>query len=114
MISGILMAILGAIGSFGMYHYISNDIQYTYTGHLTTHELSMLGVLVFCILLLLVGVFTLIYSFIKKSNHDTLARIENLGTNGKPTGTCPICGLNLTNEASVCPKCGYKLKEEER
>lgn len=114
MISGSLMAILGAIGTLGMYYYISNDVQYTYTGHLTAHESSMLGALVFCILLLLVGVLTAIYSFIKKSNRDTLTRIENLGANGKPTGTCPICGLNLANGALICPKCGHKLKEEER
>ena len=47
MVSGILMAIFGAVGSLGMYCYISNDGQYTYTGHLTNHELAMIGIFVF-------------------------------------------------------------------
>ena len=112
MVSGILMAIFGAVGSLGMYCYISNDGQYTYTGHLTNHELAMIGIFVFFVLLLLTGVFSAIYSAVKKSNQDALRRLENMGAEGKPVGTCPSCGLNLAEGTLICPKCGYKIIEE--
>lgn len=113
MLWGLLLVFLGGFGTGGMILYISNDTRYTYSSPFTDHELVMMALLIIFFILLVIGILVTIFSFIQKNNQDTLSRIESLQPDGRQTGICPICKLNISPGVKICPKCGHHITEEE-
>lgn len=113
MLVGIILASVGLGGFVGFTNAISNDRRYTYSPPFTEHETMMISALVVCMLLLVAGIITIIFSAIKKANADKLRRLENMQGKSGTTGVCPHCGLNVGSNVQICPKCGKKITEEE-
>ena len=112
MIWGFLLIFIGAFGTGGMMLYISNH-HYTYSSPFTDHEILMLAILCIFFILLVAGVLTIIFSYVRKSNQDTLTRIQSMESKGQKAGICPSCHLNLAPGTTICPKCGHQISKEE-
>mgnify|MGYP002539719361 CR=1 FL=1 len=110
---GLILATFGIVGVIEMSNYISNDWFYTYTSPLTNHEMTMIAFLVIFAIVAAVGIFVILFTVIKKRNSDTLRRLENMQEGGKTLGVCPSCGLNVTVETKVCPRCGTTIHRKE-
>ncbi len=107
---GYILTILGGFGTAGTLLTISNDRRYSYTAPYTSHETTMLTVLVFSVILLMAGITTIIFSVIKNRNENKLKELTNSQTSSLIRGKCPKCNLNVAENCTVCPKCGEKLK----
>ena len=64
------------------------------------------------IMILGIGIAVIIITILKKRNEDQLNKINNYGNNGTAKNVCSNCGLNLSENAVICPKCGTKVKKE--
>mgnify|MGYP003107718843 FL=1 len=115
MIIGYILIILGIFGVSGSVVTIKNDLQnyyYTYSSPYTSHETTMLTLLFICMVMLMLGIAVIIFTVLKKRNEDQLNKVNNYGNNGTIKNVCPNCGLNLSDNATICPKCGTKVKKE--
>lgn len=111
MVIGYILTFLGCFGSAFSFVTISNDHRYTYRAPFTDHERTMITILVISIIVLVAGILTIIFSVIKNKNEAKLKEITNLNQdNSKISNKCPNCNLNVSENCSVCPKCGQKLK----
>lgn len=111
MLTGIILASLGLIGTVYAGAYIENDWRYTYTSPFTDHEKMVLFLLFVCVVAAVVGIVSIIFSVIKKKNQDMLNRVQEVSGDGKKANMCPRCGLNLAEGVETCPKCAAKLGE---
>lgn len=100
MILGYVMTFLGFSGTFYFWSYIKHDYWYTYTAPFTSHETTVLTLLVFSIFALIAGIGIIIDALKCKSN-------------GQPKNVCPNCGLNVTDNCSTCPACGHRFEKGE-
>ncbi len=115
MIMGYIFIILGILGTTRSILTIKNDLEsyfYTYSSPYTSHETTMLILLFICMAMLILGIAVIIITILKKRNEDQLNKINNYGNNGTAKNVCSNCGLNLSENAVICPKCGTKVKKE--
>lgn len=59
------------------------------------------------------GGFSLAVAIRTKQREDEIARLTNTTPDGRRRNVCPHCGLNLTENTAVCPKCGNSVYREE-
>lgn len=107
---GYILTILGCFGTAGTLFTISNDHRYSYTAPYTSHETTVLTMLVISVIVLVAGIATIIFAIIKNRNENKLKELTNIQTDSQIIGKCPNCNINVSENCSVCPKCGEKLK----
>lgn len=66
-----------------------------------------------CGLCLIAGLSILVYVFVKSKNKNTLNKLVNNERNTLGLAKCYNCGLNLSENARVCPKCGAEIIRKE-
>lgn len=112
MVIGYVLTGFGAFGTFYFWSYIENDHWYTYTSPLTSHESTMLTLLFLSLATLVGGIMTIVFSVLKNKNSGKLNQIQNF-KNGQPKNVCPNCGINVADDCSACPACGYHFEKKE-
>ena len=117
MVIGYILAIVGAIASFSVWGVISSETgrgwgYYTYTPPYTDHETTMILLFIICLVVTAAGILMIIFSVMKKSNQDSLQRLQNMQGGGQKHGVCPNCGLNLAEGSDKCPQCGTRIRED--
>ncbi len=112
MLVGLLMILVGGIGTPLVRAYIANDRYYTYHSPLTGHEVLVLLIFSFFLIVLVLGVCMMVFAVIKKRNADHLTRISHLQKGGTMGGICPSCSLSLSPNATVCPRCGAVISKK--
>ncbi len=104
MIAGICLLTFGILGAFSVYD----------RNGFLARELPMdVEPIVFyaCVIMALIGAAIIFFAVIKKRNSDDLKRINNMQSGGVSNGICPNCGLNLSNNAEICPQCHTSIKK---
>ena len=86
MLVGLLMILVGGIGTPLVRAYIANDRYYTYHSPLTGHEVLVLLIFSFFLIVLVLGVCMMVFAVIKKRNADHLTRISHLQKGGTMGG----------------------------
>lgn len=113
MIAGIVLLLIGLIGSKTVFSFMERDYFYTYNSPFTGHEVFVLMILFSFVIMLLIGVLIIIFSIVKKKNSDMLRQLENMQQDGQILGICPKCGLNVSKKTKICPKCGTEIEQKE-
>ncbi|MGN0459484.1 MAG: hypothetical protein ACI4HL_01075 [Ruminococcus sp.] len=109
MIVGYLMTAFGAGGTFGSIVYIMNDRHYSYTSPFTSHEKSVMTILIISVILLVAGIMTIIFAVIKNKNEGKLKEITGNNNGEKSGDVCSNCGINISANCTKCPRCGCEL-----
>lgn len=96
---GTILIILGAYGI-----YLSTDWE------LTEYEWLIKTI---SLLLIMSGIFTIIYAILKNKSYNKLQQLSNEQNVGYLKNQCPNCKLNVVENTEICPRCNYKLKQEQ-
>lgn len=73
----------------------------------------MIFLFILSMLMLAVGILMILFSIIKKSNEDHLQCMIDTDDRGILKNVCPVCGLNLSENTTQCPKCGTIIQNKE-
>lgn len=94
---GIMFAGLGSC-----FYFLISILRYQYMSTLLILAISSFIVFI-------IGAMITYVSYQRSKQRDQKQMIDNSFKN-----VCPNCGLNLTNECQICPKCGYEIKKKGR
>lgn len=111
MVIGYILTILGCFETTFSFLTIANDRRYSYTAPFTSHERTIIAMLIISIIILIAGIFVIIFSIVKNKNESKLREITNQNQDKSEfSNKCPSCNLNVAKNCSICPRCGQKLE----
>ncbi len=112
---GIVMMIIGFFMSIFSGTVIHSDLirhRYSYSPPFTDHETAMMILIFIGIIVILTGIGLIIASIVSQRSKDKINRLQNIGADGLSKSCCIKCGLNLTPNATKCPRCGNIIEKE--
>ena len=83
--------------------------RYTYSPPFTSHETTMIAIVVIGSIVFLIGLIVTIvsHSSAKRKKEQMSATVMVV-----KKFTCPRCGVNLSTDCSKCPNCGENVSEK--
>lgn len=112
---GLFMSIFGGVGSVLSFLKIINDPYNSYIAPFNKQETIMMTLFFVSFVVFCIGLVVIILSYMKNKNENKLNEIMNIeGTKSDGSiltkNKCPNCNLNISENCTICPKCGKKIK----
>ena len=107
---GLILFGLGLGGTIITSYNILSNPHLSFSGTITETEQTLVIILLLSILALFLGIMFLIFAIVKNKNQNKLDQINNLSKSSMGQGVCKNCGLSISANCDICPKCGTKQK----
>lgn len=105
-VAGIGLSAYGAVSLISLLLQVQKAAN---NAHMRIKEDVLLVMITISMVALAAGIVLIIFGVIKSKNKNALDRLANYEKNSIEQARCKSCGLNLSENVKICPRCGSQL-----